>query len=400
MKVRLTDRNIKRKPPATGQIELWDRHLPGFGLRISHGGKRTYNVMVRVDGKQRRLTVGNAELLGLAEARDKAREIMRDAQRGIDPVERERIEHRERQLARRDTFASVAEAWLVERVNGRLKSAKEIQRQLSKEIFPALGHLSIGDITRTDVKLLLTEKARSAPVLANRLLSVIRPVFLFAVEEGLLDRIPIFTGLLQVEKPRDRVLRVSEIADVSAGCEKIGGVYADLIRFALLTGQRRSECAGLTWAELDGDGWRLPADRSKNGQGHLIPLATAAMDIINAQPRNGEFVFMSNGTPVGGWSAGKRKLDKAITAARGEPLPHWTVHDLRRTCATGMQSLGVSDEIVDRVLNHVQTGVRKSYNHYAHDEAKRQALSAWSQHVEAVVTGEPAASNVVELAKV
>ena len=108
MRTKLTDRNVNRKPPAKGQLEMWDTVLPGFGLRISYGGKRAYFIMARINGKQRRLSVGNAALIGLAEAREKARDMMRDAARGVDPSERERMERREAQRARQDTFGSFA----------------------------------------------------------------------------------------------------------------------------------------------------------------------------------------------------------------------------------------------------------------------------------------------------
>ena len=89
---RLTDRLVTgKKPPTTGQLEIWDSLLPGFGIRISHGGKRTYCIMTRINGKQRRLTVGDAKLIGLAGAREKARDMMRDATKGIDPSERNHI---------------------------------------------------------------------------------------------------------------------------------------------------------------------------------------------------------------------------------------------------------------------------------------------------------------------
>lgn len=112
---------------------------------------------------------------------------------------------------------------------------------------------------------------------------------------------------------------------------------------------------------------------------------------------------------LAGWSKLKARLDKAIMEIRREdaekagadpdevkPLAGWTIHDLRRTAATGMQSLGFSDEVIDRVLNHVLSGVRRAYNRFPRDAEKKVALDAWALHVGAVVSGEPAPSNVIE----
>ena len=397
---------------------MWDTVLPGFGLRISYGGKRAYFIMVRIDGRQRRLTVGNAALIGLAEARDAAREMMRNAARGIDPKEQERVAQREAQKARQETFAVIAALYMQEHGSKR-KSGVELQRKLDKDILPEIGHLPIADITRAEIKDLLLKKAATSPVAANRLLALIRPVFIYAMDEERLDSVPNFRKLTQPETPRDRVLSDDEVRDVWRGCLKLGHPYGHAIRFMLLTAQRRGEVAGLVHDELNGDGWKLPSERSKNGSGHLVPVATLAQSILDDCPRlnSSELVFAGwrrtekkETCEIGGWSKLKGRLDKGIMEIRREdaekagndpdevkPLPQWTVHDLRRTAATGMQSLGFTDEVVDRVLNHVLPGVRRTYNRFSRDPEKRVALEAWARHVEAIVSGESAPSNVVEM---
>ena len=419
MRTKLTDRNIKRKPPATGQLELWDTALPGFGLRISYGGRKTYFCMTRINGKQRRLTVGNAALIGLAEARDAAREMMRNAARGIDPKEQERIAQREAQKARQETFGSIAALYMQEHGSKR-KSGVELQRKLDRDILPEIGHLPIADISRSDIKDLLVKKAVTSPVAANRLLALIRPVFVYALDEERLDSVPNFRKLTQPETPRDRVLSDDEVRDVWRACLKLGYPYGHAIRFMLLTAQRRGEVAGLTRDELNDEGWKLPSERSKNGIGHLVPVATLAQSILDDCPRlnSSDLVFAGwrrgekkETCEIAGWSKLKARLDDVVMDIRCEdaeragndpdevkPLPHWTVHDLRRSAATGMQSLGFTDEVVDRVLNHVLPGVRRTYNRFSRDPEKRLALEAWARHVEAVVSGKPAPENVVTLA--
>ena len=421
---RLTDRSINRKPPASGQIEIWDTVVPGFGLRVSYGGKRTFFVMTRINGRQVRRTAGTTTTHSLAEAREAARNILRDAAKGIDLKDRERIERREAQKARQDTFAAIAELYMQERGSKR-KSGTELQRKLKKDILPEIGHLPITEITRADIKELLTRKAATSPVAANRLLALIRPIFIYAMDEEQLDSVPNFRNLMQEETPRDRVLSDEELRDFWRACLRLGYPYGHLVRFALVTAQRRGEVAGLVRDELNDDGWKLPSERSKNGQGHLVPVSNLAQSILDDCPRpNGAGLLFAGQRRVerdgklfldpcelAGWSKLKARLDKAIMEIRREdaekadadpdevkPLAGWVVHDLRRTAATGMQSLGFSDEVIDRVLNHVLSGVRRTYNRFPRDAEKKVALEAWARHIEAVVGGKSAPENVVALA--
>ena len=100
---------------------------------------------------------------------------------------------------------------------------------------------------------------------------------------------------------------------------------------------------------------------------------------------------------MSGWTKFKQHLDRVITEQRGEPIEDWHLHDLRRTTATGMRSLGIDRLTVSKVLNHAEGGITRIYDRYAADSEKRRALEAWAQHVEAIVSGDPVPSNVVEL---
>ena len=157
-KQRLTDRSINRKPPASGQIEIWDSVVPGFGLRISYGGKRTYFVMTRIHGRQVRRTVGTTTTHKLAEAREAARDILRDAARGIDPKDREAQERREAARAKRGTFGAVAKDFMDERT-GHLRRADEYQRKLDKDLLPQWQDI----LQLKSVKLHLYGKSEARP---------------------------------------------------------------------------------------------------------------------------------------------------------------------------------------------------------------------------------------------
>ena len=176
------------------------------------------------------------------------------------------------------------------------------------------------------------------------------------------------------------------------------GAFNAIVGALLLTGQRREEVSGLAWNELDSgfSVWTLPAARSKNGKQHVIPLSDEMQTLLRAQPRLSgiDLVFPGERDVFSGWSKSKARLD------RRSGVSGWTLHDLRRTVATGLQRLGVRLEVTEAVLNHVsgsRAGIVGVYQRHEWADEKRAALAAWGVHVEAIVEGREAAGNVTAL---
>jgi integrase len=174
----------------------------------------------------------------------------------------------------------------------------------------------------------------------------------------------------------------------------------------MLTGQRRTEVAGMRWREIDMDAriWTLPADRTKNHHEHLVPLSDPVVDILcerqSEQAQIGmdtPLVFTSTGTsPFSGWSRSKARLDGRANVVS------WTLHDLRRTLVTRMaEDLRIAPHVVEAVVNHVsgtRAGVAGVYNRALYLDERRAALDAWAGYVLRLV-GEFEADNVVELGR-
>ena len=208
---------------------------------------------------------------------------------------------------------------------------------------------------------------------------------------------------------RDRVLTNAEVRWLWQACDEVGEPFGPLFRLLLLTGQRQTEVAEVTRAEVSEDGatWSLPGARTKNGRPHLVPLSALARDTLaGARPIAGRvgYVFTTNGrTPVSGFSKAKRQLDVKMLARarRDDPeatIPPWRLHDLRRTAATGMADIGIAPHVVEAVLNHVsgaRAGVAGIYNRSAYADEKRAALDRWADHLSGLVAGR--ASNVVPM---
>jgi integrase len=160
----------------------------------------------------------------------------------------------------------------------------------------------------------------------------------------------------------------------------------------LVTGQRRGEVAGMKWSEMTADGWRIPSERSKNSKGHLVPLSILAREILSDVPEIGDLVFRShNDAPLQGWSGAAKRLQKLCG-----PMEPWHFHDLRRTFATHLRSLGIDRLVVSKLLNHAEGGVTKIYDRYTADPEQAAAMERWANRLLEIISGAPA-TNVVQL---
>ena len=383
---KLTDaflRNVKL--PAQAQTEHWDTLTPGFGVRVSYGGRKAFQVLTRVNGKLQRFTLGAYPTLSLAEARDQAERIIKDAAKGISPKDREAEDRRKAQAERLNTFASVATEFMADHAKN-LRTRDEMQRMINVDLLPVWGDKSISSITRADAKAVLREKARKAPIAANRLLSLISKIFTWALDEEIIQASPAARlKRLAEENERERSLTDDEIKVLWPALTSLGYPFGHGLKFLLVTGQRRGEVAGLKWSEIDGDGWNLPGARAKTKQGHRVPLSTLALEILQQSPRIGDYVFMSGRgmNPLEGWDGAKRRGDTYLA----KPIAHWRIHDLRRTMATHMRSLGVERLVVSKLLNHAEAGITKTYDRYAADAEKAAAMERWSQRLKEIISG-------------
>ena len=393
MRKKITERTVAGKAPG----EIWDEYLPGFGLRIGKT-KKTFFVMTRIDGKQRRITVGNAAVISLAEARDKARKILGDAAKGIDPKEAEKAVKREAALARRNTFAATAASYMEEH-GQHLKSAAELQRKLDQDILPELGDIPVADIRRAEVKELIRQKAATSPIAANRVLALIRAILFYALDEELVESNVAIRIKAAPEVARDRYLSEAEIRNFWRGLDNTGidPRIGRVLKLLLVTGQRRSEIVGMKWSEIDMQKgvWELAASRTKAGRAHRVPLTPLALDLIG-DPHGGEYVFSNgDGKPFAAVSIGQAMRREQKALGLGERA---TVHDLRRTMATHLGDLGIDRLVIGKLLNHAEAGVTgKVYDLSAHAEQKRLAMAAWSNKLMEIVSGEAAPSNITRI---
>ena len=395
----------KLKPPRFGQVEYYDRRMPGFGLRLSHRGSKSWFLMTRIEGRLVRLTLGKYPAISLGEAREHARTAGRVVSEGKDPrlirAEAKRKYHEERQ----NTFDACAADFLQKYAQRRLRPStqREYRRILTGGDTRHWRDKPIAQLTKRDVlDVLEAIDRRGSPGAAKRALVYLRKFFNWCAERDILTVVPTDRiRPLHPEVKRDRVLSEEELSYVLRAVAADESIFGPLIRVLLLTGQRRAEVAGMRWSEvrnLDASDalWEIPGERTKNKQSHLVPISPPVRKTIRGMPKVGDLVFTTTGeTPVSGFGRAKERVDSRICAMRETDglanMSAWTLHDLRRTMVTVMnEHLGVAPHVVEAVVNHMsglaKAGVAGVYNRALYLEDRRLALQGWAKYVDRLTT--------------
>jgi integrase len=366
------------------RLEVWDERVPGFGMRVSKTGTKTFVLTYRHRGRSRRLTLGRYPALTLGVARDNAIDALRKIAAGQDPIlEAETVDDTAYQ------FEKVA-ADFVDRhckPHNKPSTAKETERCLKKHFVDAWGKRDIRDITSTHVTLILDALiAAGTPSQANHALGNIKTLFRWCVDRDMLAINPVD----KVRKPakkntRARVLTDVELAKVWRAFDAEGYPFGYMGKLLVLTGQRRGEVTEMFWKQIDADRktWTIPAELAKNSREHVLPLSDAAHAVLRSVPRLSAvrvFPARNNDTnAISGFTRAKDRFDRL------SGVTDWTIHDIRRTVATGLAQLGVAPHVIERVLNHVSgtfAGVAGVYNRFQYQDEMRTALTLWANHVE------------------
>ena len=399
--MRLTVKNVEGMRPGAERREIPDAHMPGLYLVLQPSGAKSWAVRYRHRRISRKHTIGAYPALGLKDARELGAKALRAVAEGRDPG-REKLLARS---AKADSVERVVEEFLERHVrrSNRPRTAQGTERLLRQHVLPHWRGRMVHDITRRNVLDILDRVVDGgAPITANRVFAAVRKFFNWCTARDILAASPC-AGVKPptTERARDRVLSDDELRLVWAAADKLGGTFGPLVKLLALTGQRRDEVARMRHNELNLDArlWTLPAERTKNNKPHEVPLSNATLAVLGSVPRiaGSPFVLATNGgaSPISGYSEGKRRLDALLPA----DMPPWRLHDLRRTCASGLARLGINLPVIEKVLNHSSgsfAGIVGVYQKHSFADEKRQALEAWGSFVTALVEGKPA-NKVVRL---
>lgn len=391
-------------PAGKSEIIVFDDAMPGFGVRLRAGGKKTFIVQYRVGKQQRRVTIASTDVMGVADARKAARQMLGQVASMDDPQVEKARKRRDANL----TLGALVDDYLeYKKQKLRPRSFDQAERALRERWSPLHG-LPMSAIDPMTISARLDGLSKEyGPASADRARAELSSFFTWAIKKRAAAREnPVtLTERPADPKARDRVLTDAELREVwqAAGEED----YGRIVRLLILTGQRREEVAAMTWSELDAARavWSLPRDRTKNKLPHDVPMSDQALDIIRSTPARAgrDLLFGVGKGPFSGWSRGKKGIDRRLLKARQRalteagldpanavPPPPWTIHDLRRTLVTGMAERGVLPHVVEAVVNHIsgtKAGVAGIYNRATYAAEKRAAMVLWGDHVQSLVAG-------------
>jgi integrase len=443
----LTAAAVQKMKRQAQRIEVRDSGCRGLILVIQPSGHKSWAMRFRDrNSKLVRMSLGAVDLTGietaaepiigapltLVAARRMAAEINRRRAFGCDVVAARRREELERKVRGSKTFDQAVVDFVEQHVRPKTRRWQSQARLLGvrpkaegeglelipKGLADRWREKQVAEIDGDDIFALVDEtRQKGVPGLERRnkkpseprartMFATLSKMFSWLVQKRRAKQNPC-AGVHKPETPkaRERVLTDAEIVKFWAACDKAHQPFGHALKLLILTGCRVDEVGGMRRSELSDDGqtWIIPGDRTKNHRTHIVPLPRLAREILQDVATGGDIVFTTNGsTPVSGWSKTKKRLDEAMLGTTSSAadqnadkvkIAPWRLHDLRRTCATGMAEIGIAPHIVEACLNHVsgaKAGVAGTYNRAVYATEKKAALERWATHIGGLTSSRPA----------
>ena len=368
--MRLTDLSIPRLPiPDKGAKVYADDTLPGFGVRVTSTGVRAF---VWTHSRTRtRETLGRVGIISLRDARQKCRELA--AAKTLN-------QHKPKSL----TFAEALDLFK----DGHLKTknrpatARETERLLRKAL-PRFGHAALSEITTSDIAAFLDRLTAER----RNTFAAVRLFFRFATARRYIQHSPLEGIPAPKAGEKDRILSPAELLTVWNAASTLGYPFGTICQLLIATGQRRRQISELRAEYIDRVARLIkwPASSMKNNRLHLLPYSDLTASILDTLPTDEGFLFTSlatHGRPFSGFSKPTRKLYNLCN------IPPFTLHDLRRTYASTMQSQGVRLEVTERLLSHVSGslgGIVGLYQRHSYEPEMRQASGSYEAYLAELV---------------
>jgi integrase len=369
---------------------VWDadpkNKVKGFGVRVHAGGTKSFFLNYRINGRERRYTIGNYPDWSVAAARERAKELRREINKDHDPAG----EKRERRMA--PTIQDLINRYIEEHLP--TKSADKRRVNDEKKILDTIGdllgrHTKIEDVHGGDIKEMHRRisvsigKFGPRVVRANRVLAACSKMFSLSLVPLAGENRPwrnAFNGnpckgvRRNREEGREKFYSQAELAAISDALAEHPGAAADCVKLIMLTGCRPNEAMQAKWLELDKepDYWVKPSAHTKQRKVHRLPLSPPAIELVNRlrKQRNGDWVFPGSipGEPLKALWRIWRDVRRHAGLGRDARL-----YDLRHTVASIGAGGGLSLPIIGKLLGHTQARTTQRYAHLADDPLKEAA---------------------------
>ncbi len=385
----LTDTKLRALKPREKPYSRSDGG--GLLIEVMPGGKRVWRLRYRLAGRQEKATLGEYPAFSLAQARHWLADCRIMIQQGESPMRAKRAE--KEQAKGQDTVEAFAERWFADIVRREVKEPRNIRRVLDKDVLPAIGRKTLGEVTALDV-LGITDriKARGADQMALATRNIIKRLYSYAIARHLVELNP----AAAIEA---RYIATARSRDVSLSPEEIGkllrAIYSSSMRRAhklalhllILCMVRKSELIDAQWSEIDFgmEEWRIPGERMKMDKPHIVYVsqqALAMFEELNALSSGSAYVLPSRGSlrkPIS-----KSTLNAAILTLDID-MRDFVIHDFRRTASTQLHEAGFNPDWIEKALAHEQRGVRGVYNKAEYADDRRNMLQWWANFVDSQI---------------
>ena len=380
-----TDIAIRNLKAGDTRREIPDRGCAGLYAIVQPSGRKSFAVRYRYNGTPRKLTLAGG--LTLAAARKLCSDALLDLEKGHDPSESKKTAKQKAATAKAETVQWVCEQWL-KREGGKLRTGEERKQTLQRLVYPEIGSVPLARLKRSDiVKLLDKVQDERGDCTANLALAYLRKTFNWHASRVDDFNSPIVRGMSRYDAQANRGTRTltdDEIRTLWQATEpndKAPQPFPALVRFLLLTAARRTEANEMTWAEVNGSDWTLPAARNKVKIDLVRPLSKAALAVLESVPvvDGSKFVFGNGGkSPLSLTRPHRRLMEESGVA-------NWKPHDLRRTSRTLLSRAGVNSDVAERCLGHVIGGVRGTYDKHKYHAEMQQVFEALAAQIDRIV---------------
>lgn len=385
----LTDIMVRNAKPKEKEYKLADSG--GLYILVKPNGTKCWRLKYRIAGKEKVLSIGTYPLVTLAIARDKAIKAKEQLLSGIDPSQSKKVEKIKRAVDAESSFEAVARCWHSNNIQKWTpRHASYVIRRLEADIFPFLGFRHISDIKAPELLAVLRKiEARDALDVSHRILQACGQVFRYAVATGRAERdiTSDLRGALKIRKKENYAhLKAKELPEFLCKLENYDGELQTklALKFLILTFVRTTETRGAKWSEIDFDKseWRIPAERMKMREQHIVPLSHQAMAILSElQSMTGshEHLFPNRNKP----STFISENTMLYAIYRMGYHSRTTAHGFRATASTILNENGFASDVIERQLAHAErNSVRASYNHAQYLPERRKMMQWWGSYIE------------------
>ena len=381
-KRQLTEFFVQKLKPEQRAFLVWDKKQHGLAVQVQPTGARAWKAIYSFRGRPRWLHLGNAQAIGLADARVLAAEAMLAVARGSDPAAEKKAQRGA------GTFAELAKRYVDEHAKRENKSWRQAEALIRSYVLPRWANLQAAIIARADAKALM--RSITAPVVANQVLAAASAIFSWAVREEILPTNPCKLVDRNPVQSRERVLSASELPQFWVTFDE-AGVQGAALKAILLLGQRPGEIAHMRREHIVDGWWEMPGapvpslgwPGTKNAQNHRVWLPKPVREIIDSEATTG-FVF-ARGRSVGHLQRVMRDICRKL-GITDMVRPH----DLRRTHGTTITGLGFGRDAMNRIQNHREGGIGSVYDRHEYADENKKIMEAVAAHIVGLAKGRTA----------